>query len=217
MLRKSNSHNCFGTPHALNNFLGNEENKVLQHHAGAQVVKRGSYYNLVCSKWGKSVRDKGLEVGQEIRLRWFNSCLYFSVSQHRLAGPPPPPPPPPLPIPAPPVPVLISSHVDPTHPFLHLPCKLVEDHILVQWAPLERERLRKEEHVCINAWDYDTGDTHEMELRWHGNYYYLIGKWWNIVRHRGLVVGQEIRLRWMNGCLYLSAADVGCNDFGGDS
>ncbi|CAA0814053.1 Unknown protein [Striga hermonthica] len=201
---------------------------------------RGSYYNLI-GKWGKIVRGKGLDVGQEIRLRWFNSCLYFSVSQQRLAGPPPPPPPPPpLALPAPPVPipplrmipaapppiiydhwpirkVLTSSDVDPTHPFLPLPRKSVEDHILVQWAPQERERLRKEEHVCINARDYDTGDTHEMKLRWHGNYYNLIGKWGNIVRHRGLVVGQEIRLRWMNGCLYLSAADVGCNDPGGDS
>ncbi|CAA0841513.1 Unknown protein [Striga hermonthica] len=30
---------------------------------------RGSYYNLI-GKWGKVVRTKRLEVGQEIKLRW---------------------------------------------------------------------------------------------------------------------------------------------------
>ncbi|KAL3635255.1 hypothetical protein CASFOL_019802 [Castilleja foliolosa] len=182
---------------------------------------RGSYYNLI-GKWGKIVRGKGLDVGNEIKLRWFNCCLYFSVSQQQqqlLIGSAPLAPVLPRMIAAPPPllvydqsqwpirKVLTSSDVDPSHPFLPLPRKSVEDHILDHWAPHERERLRKEEHVSINVRDYDTGETHGMKLKWRGNYYNLIGKWGNIVRSKGLGVGQEIRLRWMNGCLYFSVLD----------
>lgn len=41
---------------------------------------RGSYYNLI-GKWGKIIREKGLQVGREIRVRWDNGCLIFSVPQ----------------------------------------------------------------------------------------------------------------------------------------
>ncbi|KAL8540715.1 hypothetical protein ACS0TY_002082 [Phlomoides rotata] len=170
---------------------------------------RGSYYNLI-GKWGKVVRGKGLDVGQEIRLRWFNSCLHFSVPQQQVVAVPP------VRLVAAPMmiqdhwpirKVLTSSDVDPNHPFLPLPRKLVEENILVHWVPQERERLRKEEQVSINARDYDTGDIHVMKLKWRGNYYNLLGKWANIIRHKGLGVGQEIRIRWMNNCLYFSVPE----------
>ncbi|KAL6501277.1 hypothetical protein OROHE_024924 [Orobanche hederae] len=176
---------------------------------------RGSYYNLI-GKWGKIVRDKGLNVGQEIRLRWFNGCLYFSISENHMIGPAPQT----LPvstvrmIAAPLVhdhwpirKVLTSSDVDLAHPFLPLARKSVEEHILSHWAPQERERLRKEEHVSINVRDYDTGDTHGMKLKWRGNYYNLLGKWGNIIRQKGLGVGQEIKLHWENNCLYFLVSD----------
>ncbi|KAL7157326.1 hypothetical protein ABFS83_02G070600 [Erythranthe nasuta] len=170
---------------------------------------RGSYYNLI-GKWGKVVREKGLEVGQEIKLRWLNGCLHFSVPQNQIVTMPPP-----IRMIAAPLAhdhwpirkVLTSSDVDPNHPFLPLPRKTVEEHILVHWVPQERERLRKEEQVSINARDYDSGDTHGMKLKWRGNYYNLIGKWGTIIRHKGLGVGQEIRIRWTNGCLYFSVPD----------
>ncbi|KAK6121367.1 hypothetical protein DH2020_044894 [Rehmannia glutinosa] len=135
---------------------------------------RGSYYNLI-GKWGKVVRGKGLDVGQEIKLRWSNSCLHFSVPQQPI-GPVPPVPVPPVRMIAAPLvhnhwpirKVLTSSDVDPNHPFLPLPRKSVEENILVHWVPQERERLRKEEHVSINARDYDTGESHEMKLKWRG-------------------------------------------------
>ncbi|GKA76251.1 hypothetical protein Tco_0782712 [Tanacetum coccineum] len=40
---------------------------------------RGSYYNLI-GKWGQIIRGKTLEVGQEIRVRWDNGYLVFSVA-----------------------------------------------------------------------------------------------------------------------------------------
>ncbi|CAI9781767.1 unnamed protein product [Fraxinus pennsylvanica] len=166
---------------------------------------RGSYYNLI-GKWGKIVRGKGLDVGQEIKLRWVGGCLHFSVPQHQVVVVPPV-----RTVAAPLVhdhwpikKVLTLSDVDINHPFLPLPRRSVEDHILAHWVPQEREKLRKEEQVDINARDYDTGDMHVMKLKWRGNYYNLIGKWANIVRQKGLGVGKEIRLRWANNCLYFS-------------
>ncbi|XP_073019705.1 putative B3 domain-containing protein At3g28853 [Primulina eburnea] len=103
--------------------------------------------------------------------------------------------------------VLTSSDVDPNHPFLPLPRRSLEEHILVHWLPQERERLGKEEQVSINARDYDTGDIHGMKLKWRGNYYNLIGKWGNIVRNKGLEVGKEIIIRWTNNCLYFSVPE----------
>ncbi|CAA0841514.1 Putative B3 domain-containing protein [Striga hermonthica] len=169
---------------------------------------RGSYYNLI-GKWGKVVRTKRLEVGQEIKLRWLNSCLHFSVPQQQIVSVPP------IRMVAFPLvhdswPIrktLTSSDVDPNHPFLPLPRKSVEEHVLAHWTFLERERLRKEEQMSLDARDYDTGEAHEMKLKWRGNYYNLIGKWGNIVRQRGLGVGQEIRLWWANSCLYFSVQD----------
>ncbi|XP_047957407.1 uncharacterized protein LOC125203150 isoform X3 [Salvia hispanica] len=128
---------------------------------------RGSYYNLI-GKWGKVVRGKGLDVGQEIRLRWFNGCLHFSVPQQQIV----PVPPPVRLVAAPPMvqdhwpirKILTSSDVDTTHPFLPLPRKLVEEHILAQWTPQEREKLRKEEQVPINVRDYDTGKAVEDHI-----------------------------------------------------
>ncbi|KZV22713.1 hypothetical protein F511_05345 [Dorcoceras hygrometricum] len=169
---------------------------------------RGSYYNLI-GKWGKVVRGKGLEVGQEIKLGWFNGCLHFSVPQQQIVTAPP--------IRAvtthmtqdhwPIKKVLTPSDVDPNHPFLPLPRRSVEDHILVHWTLEERDSLRKEEQVAITARDYDNGDVHGMKLKWRGNYYNLIGKWANIIRHKGIGVGQEIRIRWMNSCLYFSVPE----------
>ncbi|KAL2513723.1 uncharacterized protein Fot_27871 [Forsythia ovata] len=169
---------------------------------------RGSYYNLI-GKWGKVVRGKGLDVGQEIKLRWLNGCLHFSVPQQQVVLVPPI-----RTVTAPLVPdhwpitkVLTSSDVDTNHPFLPLPRKAVEDHILAHWIPQERERLRKEEQVPINARDYDTGDIHMMKLKWRGNYYNLIGRWANIIRQKGLGVGKEIRICWANNCLYFSVPE----------
>lgn len=169
---------------------------------------RGSYYNLI-GKWGKVVRGKGLDVGQEIRLRWFNGCLHFSVPQQQIVNAVPPPV---RVVTAPPMvhdhwpirKILTSSDVDTTHPFLPLPRKLVEEHILAQWSPQDREKLRKEEQVPINVRDYDTGEIYGLKLRWRGNYYNLVAKWANVIRNKGLGVGQEIRLRWVNNCLYFS-------------
>ncbi|XP_047960609.1 uncharacterized protein LOC125205606 isoform X2 [Salvia hispanica] len=247
---------------------------------------RGSYYNLI-GKWGKVVRGKGLEVGQEIKLRWFNGCLHYSVPQQQIVAVPP------IRMVAAPLvqdhwpirKVLTSSDVDPHHPFLPLPRKSVEEHILVHWRPQERERLRKDEQVSINARDYDTGEAHGMKLKWReehivaapsghddwpikktltlsdvdtnhpfltlpgkavedhilfywthqaqdqlrnehqvgvnardddtgdlyvmklkwrGSYYNLIGKWGKIIREKRLDVGREIRVRWDNGSLVFS-------------
>ncbi|GKC87686.1 hypothetical protein Tco_1148335, partial [Tanacetum coccineum] len=38
-----------------------------------------------------------------------------------------------------------------------------------------------------------------MKLKWRGSYYYLIGKWGQIISGKTLEVGQEIRVRWDNG------------------
>ncbi|CAK9168270.1 unnamed protein product [Ilex paraguariensis] len=166
---------------------------------------RGSYYNLI-GKWGKLVRAKGLDVGQEIKIRWINGCLHFSVSPKQVVAVPP------LRMVTAPLAqdhwpvkkVLTLSDVDANHPFLPLPRRSVEDHILVHWTPQQREILRNEEQVNVNARDYDTGEVYVMKLKWRGNYYNLIGKWGTIVRMKGLGVGEEIRLRWANECLYFS-------------
>ncbi|KAL3515676.1 hypothetical protein ACH5RR_022578 [Cinchona calisaya] len=173
---------------------------------------RGSYYNLI-GKWGKVVRGKGLDVGQEIYIRWANGCLHFSVPQQQIVAVPPPI----RMIAAPPVQdqwpikkVLTLSDVDTNHPFLPLPRRLVEEHILYYWSQEQREVLRREEQVNVNARDYDTGEIYLMKLKWRGNYYNLIGKWGMIIRQKGLGVGKEINLRWLNECLYFSVPQERC-------
>ncbi|GJW32497.1 hypothetical protein Tco_0052529 [Tanacetum coccineum] len=51
-----------------------------------------------------------------------------------------------------------------------------------------------------------------MKLKWRGSYYYLIGKWGQIITGKTLEVGQEIRVRWDNGgeSGLSSDIDVGC-------
>ncbi|KAJ8560365.1 hypothetical protein K7X08_004423 [Anisodus acutangulus] len=166
---------------------------------------RGSYYNLI-GKWGRVVRGKGLDVGQEIKIRWENGCLHFSVPQQQIVA-------------VPPIRMVVAlvvqdhwpikkiltlSDVDTNHLFLPLPRRLVEDHILVHWTPQQQENLRKEEHVNVNARDYDTGEAYIMKFKCRGNYYNLIGKWGTIIRQKGLGVGKEIWLRWANECLFFS-------------
>lgn len=166
---------------------------------------RGSYYNLI-GKWGRVVRGKGLDVGQEIKIRWENGCFYFSVPKQQIVAVPP------IRMVAAPVvqdhwpikKILTLSDVDTNHPFLPLPRRLVEDHILVHWTPQQQELLRKEEHVNVNARDYDTGEGYIMKFKWRGNFYNLIGKWGAIIRQKGLGIGKEIRLRWENDCLFFS-------------
>ncbi|XP_059648186.1 uncharacterized protein LOC132294375 [Cornus florida] len=166
---------------------------------------RGSYYNLI-GKWGKIVRGKGLGAGNEIMIRWVNGCLHFSVPQQQIVVVPP------LQIvPAPqeqhrwPIKkVLTLSDVDTNHPFLLLPRQPVEDHILAHWTQQDRERLRNEAQVNVNARDDDTGDMYVMKLKWRGNYYNLIGKWGKIIRQKGLGIGREIKIRWGNACLHFS-------------
>ncbi|XP_028123547.1 putative B3 domain-containing protein At1g78640 isoform X1 [Camellia sinensis] len=175
---------------------------------GMYVMKlkwRGSYYNLI-GKWGKIVRGKGLDVGREIKIRWANGCLHFSVSpqqnvvipQMQIVAAPQEPQQWPI------TKVLTLSDVDINHPFLPLPRRPVEDHILVYLTPQERELLRNEEQVNVNALDYDTGELYVMKLKWRGNYYNLIGKWGKIIRRKGLGVGKEIKIRWANKCLHFS-------------
>ncbi|XP_058190402.1 uncharacterized protein LOC131307752 [Rhododendron vialii] len=158
---------------------------------------RANYYNLI-GNWGKIVRRKGLGVGKEIKIRWANKCLHFSVPPEQHVG----------------VPLLLDqwpikkaltlSDVDINHPFLTLPGKAVEDHILIHWLPQVREQLIIDRQVNINAQDFDTGDHYAMKLRWRGSYYNLIGKWGTIVRGKRLSVGTEIRVCWDNGCLLFS-------------
>ncbi|XP_071699052.1 putative B3 domain-containing protein At3g28853 [Rutidosis leptorrhynchoides] len=100
--------------------------------------------------------------------------------------------------------VLTSSDVDINHPFLTLPGKSVDDHILLYWASQAREQLRNEHQINVNARDDDTGDVYLMKLKWRGSYYNLIGKWGQIIRGKMLQVGQEIKVRWDNGCLVFS-------------
>ncbi|KAL6513176.1 hypothetical protein OROGR_020662 [Orobanche gracilis] len=102
---------------------------------------------------------------------------------------------------------LTLSDVDITHPFLTLPRQHVETHIVVYMSPQQQEHLRAEGQVCLNAQDDDTGDMYIMKLKWRGSYYNLIGKWGKIIRGKDLNVGQEIRLRWFNGCLYFSISE----------
>ncbi|KAL8242398.1 hypothetical protein R6Q59_012700 [Mikania micrantha] len=166
---------------------------------------RGSYYNLI-GKWGRIVRSRELDVGKEIKIRWFSGCLHFSVPQQVLSAQP-------LQI----IPATVVQHdrwpirkvltlsdVDTNHPFLPLARRSVEDHILVHWTLQQRELLRNEEQVNLNARDVDTGEIYVMKLRWRGNYYNLIGKWGKIIRSKGLGVGKEIKIRWTNGCLHFS-------------
>ncbi|PSS29129.1 B3 domain-containing protein [Actinidia chinensis var. chinensis] len=174
----------------------------------AYVMKlkwRGSYYNLI-GKWGKIVRVKGLDVGREIKIRWSNGCLHFSVSppqnvvepQIRIVAAPQEQQQWPI------KKVLTLSDVDTNHPFLHLARRPVEDHILVYLTQQEREQLRNEEPLNVNAIDNDTGDLYAMKLKWRGSYYNLIGNWGKIVRRKGLGVGKEIKMRWANRCLHFS-------------
>lgn len=163
---------------------------------------RGSYYNLI-GKWGSIVRAKKLEVGREIKIRWVNGCLHFSVPEQQVQAVTP------LQDVAPPLlhdhwpikKVLTLSDVGTNHPFLPLARRSVEDHILVYWNHQQRELLRNEEQVNVNARDVDTGDMYVMTLRWRGNYYNLFGKWEKIIQQKGLGVGKEIKIRWANGCL----------------
>ncbi|XP_019170387.1 PREDICTED: uncharacterized protein LOC109165872 [Ipomoea nil] len=175
---------------------------------GMKLKWRGSYYNLI-GKWGRVVRSKGLDVGQEIKIRWDNGYLHFSAPQQL--------------IPAVVTPVrMVAAHalvvhdqwpirkvltvsdVDTNHPFLPLPRRLVEDHILVHWTPQLQEQLRNEDHVNVNARDYDSGEVYQMKIKLRGNFYNLIGKWGTIIRQKGLGVGEEIRICWTNDCLYFS-------------
>ncbi|KAL1809552.1 hypothetical protein ACET3Z_026542 [Daucus carota] len=165
----------------------------------------GSYYNLI-GKWGKLVRAKGLDAGREIRLRWVNGCLHFSVPLLQVAAEAP------VQMIAPPIlrehwpirKVLSLSDVDTSHSFLPLARRTVEDHILIHWTQQQRELLRNEEQVDVNALDVDSGDMYAMKLIWRGNYYNLIGKWGKIIRRKGIGVGEEIRICWGNGCLNFS-------------
>ncbi|KAA8536565.1 hypothetical protein F0562_029043 [Nyssa sinensis] len=165
----------------------------------------GSYYNLI-GKWGKIVRGKELGVGTEIKIRWANGCLHFSVPQQHIVAVPP------LQIVSPPQEqlywpikkVLTLSDVDINHPYLPLPRQPVEDHILVHWTQQERELLRNEAQVNLNARDDDTGDMYMMKLKWRAGYYNLIGKWGKIIRRKGLGAGDEINIRWANKCLHFS-------------
>ncbi|GJW32499.1 B3 DNA binding domain-containing protein [Tanacetum coccineum] len=93
--------------------------------------------------------------------------------------------------------VLTLSHVDTNHPFLPLTRKQVEDRILVHWTPQQRELLRNDEEVNLNARKVNTNEIYVMKLRWRGNYYNFIGKWGKIVRRKGLrAVEDHILLYW---------------------
>ncbi|GJT84194.1 B3 DNA binding domain-containing protein [Tanacetum coccineum] len=161
---------------------------------------RGNYYNLI-GKWGKIIRGKGLGVGKEIKIRWANGCLLFSVPYDHPVVP--------TSIPMiqhqqeqwPIRKALTLSDVDKNHPFLTLPGKLVEDHILLYWGSQAREQLRNDLQINVNVRDYDTGVSFLMKLKCCGSYYNLIGKWGQIIRGKGLQVGQEIRVRWDNGLI----------------
>lgn len=174
---------------------------ALDHDTGDMYVMklklRGNQYNLT-GKWGKIIRRKELVAGREIKLRWANRCLYFSVPLDRNAS---------VPAPLDQWPIkkaLTLSDIDTNHPFLTLPGKAVEDHILLHWTQQAHEQLRKDRLISINAQDVDTGDFYAMKLRWRGSYYNLIGKWGKIVREKGLTVGTEIQVWWDNGCLLFS-------------
>ncbi|XP_047311128.1 uncharacterized protein LOC124914589 [Impatiens glandulifera] len=167
---------------------------------------RGSYYNLI-GKWGKVVRGKGLGVGNEIMIRWVNGWLHFTVPQEinvRLVQPPQPVVPLQEPLYWPIKKVLTLSDVDTNHPFLPLPRRPVDEHILVHLTEQERECLRNDEQVDMTARDDDTGELYQMKLKWRGNNYNLIGKWGKIIRRRGLGVGKEIKMRCWNKCLHFS-------------
>ncbi|XP_057977997.1 uncharacterized protein LOC131164661 [Malania oleifera] len=166
----------------------------------------GTYYKL-SGKWGKIIRKKGLDVGTEIRMRWDNGWLHFSVPNVRIV-----------------VPqeqniapldqdlwpikkALTLSDVDVNHPFLTLSGQLVEEHILVHWTIEARGRLRHEQCINLNVQDDDTGEFYDMKLKRCGTYYRLIGKWGQVIRKKGLDVGTEIRVRWDSGWLHFSVPD----------
>ncbi|XP_047324224.1 uncharacterized protein LOC124927793 [Impatiens glandulifera] len=158
---------------------------------------RGNSYNLI-GKWGKIIRKRGLGVGKEIKICWWNKCLHFSIPQEQFVAVNPG-----LdywPIRK----ALTLSDIDTNHPFLTLPGKAVENNILLLWTLQDRDQLRNERQLTINAQDYDTGDFHTMKLRWRGSYYNLVGKWGKLVREKGLTIGREIKLRWEHGCLFFS-------------
>ncbi|VFQ81771.1 unnamed protein product [Cuscuta campestris] len=167
-----------------------------------KIKPKGNSYNLV-GKWGAVIRQKGLGVGDEIRICWADDCLCFSVPQEHCS--------------AtrssmvdnwPIKKALTLSDVDTTHPFLTLPGKAVEDYILFYWTPQDREELRNARQMDVNGQDDDTGNFYLMKLRWRGSYYNLIGKWGKIIRAKGLRIGMEIRLRWVNKCLHFSVPEL---------
>lgn len=176
-----------------------------------KLKRCGTYYRLV-GKWGQIVRKKRLDVGMEIRVRWENGWLHFSVPdeptmapQERLFAPRPEQSVAPRdweqwPIKK----ALTLSDVDVTHPFLTLSGQLVREHILVHWTSEVRDHLRHRQQANFNAQDDDTGDFYVMKLKWCGTYFKLIGKWGKIIRGKRLVVGREIKLRWHNGCLHFT-------------
>ncbi|GKC95401.1 B3 DNA binding domain-containing protein [Tanacetum coccineum] len=79
---------------------------------------------------------------------------------------------------------LTLSDVDKNHPFLILPGR----------GSQAREQLRNDLQINVNVRDYDTGVSFLMKLKCCGSYYNLIGKWGQIIRGKGLEVGQEIRV-----------------------
>ncbi|KAI7978911.1 putative B3 domain-containing protein [Camellia lanceoleosa] len=154
---------------------------------------------------GKNHSTEGLGVGKEIKIRWANKCLHFSVPQEQNSAA--------VVLDQWPIKkALTLSDVDTNHPFLTLPGKSVEDHILLHWPQQTREKLRNERQLNINAQDFDTGDLYAMKLRWRGSYYNLIGKWGKIIRGKRLSVGKEIRVCWDNGFLLFSVHNNICTN-----
>lgn len=193
------------TPQDRENLRNDEQINInaVDHDTGDMYVMklklRGNQYNIT-GKWGKIVRQKGIDAGREIKLRWANKCLYFSVPLPLNQNASVPEPLDQWPIRK----ALTLSDIDTNHPFLTLPGKAVEEHVLIHWTEQAQEQLRKEKLISVDARDVDTGDMYAMKLRWRGSYYNLIGKWGKIVREKELIVGEEIRVWWDNGCLLFS-------------
>ncbi|KAL2511862.1 Uncharacterized protein Adt_17462 [Abeliophyllum distichum] len=144
---------------------------------------RGTYYNLI-GKWANIIRPKGLGVGKEIRLRWANNCLYFSVPQEHYVSTASEPSNWPI------KKALTLSDVNTSHPFLTLPGKAVEDHILFYWTQQGREQLRNEHQISLNVRDNDTGDLYVMKLKWREVIIILLANGGKSLDRRGS------RLRW---------------------
>ncbi|KAL2537000.1 uncharacterized protein Fot_18391 [Forsythia ovata] len=60
---------------------------------------------------------------------------------------------------------LTLSDVDTNHPFLTLPGKAVDDHILFYWTQQGWEQLRNEHQISYSARDNDTDDLYMMKLK----------------------------------------------------